>query len=65
MSLCIGAGNKNVVLHHLARTADALEHAQEDDDPRCQQTQGQGPPHRAWIVKALTVYYTQDLLTTR
>ena len=57
--------NNNIVLVHLARAADALEHAKEDDDPGSQQAQGQGPPDRARVVKALAVHYTQHTLTTR
>lgn len=52
-------------LVHLARTADALEHTQEDDNPSCQEAQGQGPPDRARIVKALAVHYTQNSLTKK
>lgn len=58
-----GADNHNIVLVHLARAADALEHAQEDDDPSGQEAQGQGPPDGARVVKALAVYYTQHTLT--
>lgn len=52
------------MLIHLARAADALEHTQEDDDPGSQEAQGQGPPDWAWVMKTLTVYYTQHTLTT-
>lgn len=48
---------------HLARAADALEHAQEDEDPSSKEAQGQGPPDRAWVMEALTVHYTQHSLT--
>lgn len=66
MCVCfMGTDNNNIVLIHLARAADALEHTQEDDEPGSQEAQGQGPPDRAWVMKALTVYYTQHPLTAR
>lgn len=61
----VGADNNNTVLIHLAGAADALEHAQEDDDPGGQEAQGQGPPDRARVMKSLAVHYTQHALTTR
>lgn len=61
----VGADNNNIVLIHLARAADALEHAQEDDDPGSQEAQGQGPPDRARVMKPLAVHYTQHTLTAR
>lgn len=61
----MGADNANIVLIHLARAADALEHTQEDDDPGCQEAEGQLPSDRTRVMKALTVYNTQHLLTTR
>ena len=51
------------MLVHLPGAADALQHAEEDDDPRSQQAEGQGPPHRPRVVEALAVHYTKHLLT--
>lgn len=61
----VGTDNEHFVLVHLARAADALEHTQEDDDPSSQEAEGQGPPDRAWVMKALTVYHTQHTLAAR
>lgn len=58
-----GAHDGHWLFAHLARAADALEHAQEDEDPSSKEAQGQGPPHRAGVVEALTVHYTQHTLT--
>lgn len=51
------------VLYHLARAADALEHAKEDDDPGSQEAESQGPPDRTRVMEALTVHHTQNTLT--
>lgn len=55
----------DIVLIHLARAADALEHTEEDDDPGSQEAEGQGPPDRTRVMKALTVNYTQHTLTLK
>ena len=53
------------MLLHLARAADALEHAEEDDDPSSQEAQGQLPAHGAGVMEALAVHDAQNALTAR
>lgn len=48
---------------HLARTADALQHAEEDEDPGHHQAKGKGPLHRARVPKAGAVGHPQHPLS--
>ena len=62
--VCILFDNNNIVLVHLARAADALEHTEENDNPGSQEAQGQLPPNRTRVMKAFAVHHTQHTLTT-
>lgn len=60
--MLVRTGHRDAAWGHLAGAADPFEHAQEDEDPSSQEAEGQGPAHRAWVVKALAVYDAQHAL---
>ncbi|KAG7223262.1 hypothetical protein INR49_015618, partial [Caranx melampygus] len=49
--------------HSGNRSKETERSCREDYDPGSQEAQGQGPPDRARVMKALTVYDSQDSLT--
>lgn len=57
-----GAPAPQLSAAHLARAADALQHAEENHDPGRQQAQGEGPLHGAGVPEAGAVRHPQHLL---